>query len=176
MKNIAAYIWERAYPYIISFCVTLFLEFKAFHPIQSEKIDLLIDGIVTLDSIIIGFLGAIIPIVLSMKNESKLVKYVFEKDRKGLFKKYITETIAYGLIDICISLTVYLNDIIDGKNVKQILEFIFIYTFFAFMLSTYRCMTCIIKLIFSSDERQEEIVAHKLDAEKEEKLWNNYGK
>lgn len=119
------YIWERIYPHAIAFLVTVFLEMTKFDPLASAKIDLLVDGIVTLDSIIIGFMGAIIPVILSMKNESKLVKYVFERDSDGLFKKYISETIGYGLIDICISLTVYTQDIVSNKYVKIVLPLIF---------------------------------------------------
>ena len=176
MKNRVAYLWESAYPHIISLGITLFLILNSFHPMQSEKIDSLIDGIVTLDSIIIGFLGAIIPIVLSMKSESKLVKYVFENDMKGLFKRYITETIAYGLLDVCVSLSLYLSDIIYGKYVKQVMEFLFLYIFFIFILATYRCMTCMIKLIFSNDVRKEEVVAHKLSEEKQDRLRDKYSK
>ena len=100
------YIWERSYPHIIAIAITSILMFISFNPIESKQIDSLVEGIVTLDSIIIGFMGAIIPVILSMKNESKLVQYVFNRDKEGLFKKYISETIGYGLLDACVSLSI----------------------------------------------------------------------
>ena len=116
MRNKILYIWERIYPHVIAISFVIILKKTAIEPINSNKIDSLIDGIITLDSIIIGFMGAIIPVILSMKNESKLVKYVFDRDKDGLFKKYISETIAYGLADICISLSVYIRDIFSRTS------------------------------------------------------------
>ena len=68
------YAWERSYPHIIAMVITITLTDISFNPIKSKQIDSLVEGIVTLDSIIIGFIGAVIPVILSMKNESKLVQ------------------------------------------------------------------------------------------------------
>lgn len=173
-KDRIMYVWERLYPHIIALAVTTLTIYFSFNPISSSKIDSLIDGIVTLDSIIIGFMGAIIPVILSMKNESKLVKYVFDRDKKGLFKKYISETIGYGLLDVCISLVIYVRDIITNKLILKILAFLFVYTFFTFMLSTYRSMYCMLKLIFLDDDTIE-TVAYTLSNEKRAELWKKKG-
>lgn len=85
-----------------------------------------------LDSIIIGFIGAIIPVILSMKNESKLVKYVFEKDKDNLFRKYMSITIGIGLIDVTVSLLVYTKDIINQEWVLFGLRIMFIYFLYYF--------------------------------------------
>lgn len=176
MKERAHYIWERIYPHVIALIMMLILINLKVHPIQSIKIDELVDGIVTLDSIIIGFIGAIIPVILSMKNESKLVKYVFEKDEKGLFKKYISETIAYGLIDVCVSLSVYVKDIISSKYVLIFLEWLFIYVFVLFIFSTYRSMTCMLKLIFADDRKIETEQITTLGQQEKNNLWSEKGK
>jgi hypothetical protein len=170
------YIWERIYPHVIAVVATVILVIIKFNPLESAKIDALVDGIVTLDSIIIGFIGAVIPVILSMKNESKLVKYVFERDSDGLFKKYISETIGYGLFDICISLTIYTKDIILNRYVKYGLSLIFLYSFFVFILSTYRSMTCMLKLIFSSDDSIEESLSNKLSENESAQLWKEKGR
>lgn len=175
-KNNIAYIWERIYPHIIALLITVLLSIISFDPIQSKMIDSLIDGIVTLDSIIIGFIGAIIPIILSMKNESKLVKYVFDRDRDGLFKKYISETIGYGLLDVCVSLLIYTRDIIVAEYAMKIISFLFIYTFILFILATYRSMSCMLKLIFSDDNHITENISHPLEQSKKSQLWNVKGK
>ena len=66
-----------------------------------------LDGGATVVALIIGFLGAILPVILGMKNESKFVKYVFEKDKKRLFKKYIKATIITGLVSLCLTIIMY---------------------------------------------------------------------
>lgn len=170
------YIWERIYPHIISTIIVVILISISFDPIKSKKIDSLVEGIVTLDSIIIGFMGAIIPVILSMKNESKLVKYVFEKDDEGLFKKYLSETIAYGLVDVCVSLLIYIRDIITNRLALKVVSIIFIYAFFTFILSTYRSLSCMLKLIFSDDTKINSSVSDELDRNDSEKLWEERGK
>ena len=172
----ALYVWERSYPHIISLLLTGILMKISFNPVNSTGIDSLVDGIVTLDSIIIGFIGAIIPVILSMKNESKLVKYVFDKDNNGLFKKYLSETIGYGLTNVCVSLLNYVRDIITNKYILNLLSIMFIYTFLLFILSTYRSMTCMLKLIFSNDNEIQNEVTYALDEQEKDVLWKKKGK
>lgn len=170
------YLWERLYPYVIAGLITWMLYKISFNPLQSTLYQELIDGIVTLDSIIIGFEGALIPIVFSMKYESGLVKYVLENDKKGLLRKYISATIAYGLLDASISLVVYLNDIISFDLIKNGLVYLFIFMFLLFIVSTYRSMTCILKLLFSSEKKKKPDVKEKLSESESNSLWERKGK
>lgn len=170
------YIWERSYPHIITLGVTIGLTCFAFNPIKSANIDSLVEGIVTLDSIIIGFIGAIIPVILSIKNESKLVRYVFSRDKEGLLKKYISETIGYGLIDVCVSLSVYVRDVIVNKHVLVVLRWLFLYMFILFVLSTYRSMACMLRLIFADDQKMEIKSISTLGKQEKEKLWEQKGR
>ena len=170
------YLWERTYPHIIAFIITVVLRVLSFDPLRSLQIDSLVDGIVTLDSIIIGFLGAIIPVIISMKNESKIVRYIFDRDTDGLFKKYILETIAYGLLDVCISLTVYMRDIITYDKFIKVLSVLFMYMFLLFVLSTYRSMSCMLKLLFVDDQTLQDQNYEKLEEDQRNKLWDKKGK
>lgn len=170
------YAWERSYPHIIAMVITITLTCISFNPIKSKQIDSLVEGIVMLDSIIIGFIGAVIPVILSMKNESKLVQYVFDRDKEGLFKKYISETIGYGLIDACISLSIYTRDVIANKCILKILNFLFIYLLLLFLLATYRGMSCMLKLIFSNDKNIHEDVSGALNDSDKSSLWEQKGK
>lgn len=164
---------ERVYPYIIAGGITISITVLKFDPLKSNNINAIIEGIVMLDSIIIGFIGAIIPVILSMKNESKLVKYVFEKDKDNLFRKYMSITIGVGLIDVTVSLLVYTRDIINQEWVLFSLRIMFIYIFVLFLLCTYRSMTCMLKLLFSEDKKIE--LTNKLEEEKSKKLWEKRG-
>lgn len=176
MKNKILYAWERVYPHVIAISLVIILKKAAIEPTNSSKIDSLIDGIITLDSIIIGFMGTIIPVILSMKNESKLVKYVFDRDKDGLFKKYISETIAYGLADICISLSVYIRDVVTNVHIIKWIKILFVYTFILFIVATYRSMSCMLRLIFTEDSLIEQSVSNRLDNEKSNRLWEKRSK
>lgn len=167
---------ERFYPYICAGIITGALKILKFDPVKSSNINDIIDGIVTLDSIIIGFLGAIIPVILSMKNESKLVRYVFDRDTDNLFRKYISSTICVGLIDVRISLATYTKDIITHDLGQKSLSVLFLYCFILFLLCTYRSMTCMLKLLFSDDKKIEKGLSKKLDEGKKEELWEKRGK
>lgn len=57
-----------------------------------------------------------------------------------------------------------------------LMEFLFLYIFFVFMLATYRCMACMIKLIFPNEVRKEETIAHELTEEKQNRLRDKYSK
>ena len=175
-KERLAFVWERIYPHFIAMVITITLTKISFDILNSSKTDELVDGIVTLDSIIIGFIGAIIPVILGMKNESKLVKYVFEKDNDGLFKKYISETIGYGLFDVCVSLLVYARDLILNTYILNVISFLFVYTFLLFIISTYRSMSCMLRLIFSNDKKEHVHIANGLEQKQKEVLWNKMGK
>ena len=43
-------------------------------------------------------------------SETKLVKYVFERDKDKLFLKYIKQTLIVGVLVIIVSVTVYFRD------------------------------------------------------------------
>lgn len=81
---------------------------------QSKNINDALDAVITVSSLIIGFLGAVLPVIMSMKNDSKLVKYVFERDKDKLFLKYIKQTLIVGVLVIIVSVTVYFRDQYKG--------------------------------------------------------------
>lgn len=49
-----------------------------------------------------------------MKNESKFVKYIFEKDKNKLFMKYMKITLISGLWTITISVLLYFRECFSG--------------------------------------------------------------
>lgn len=152
-KRIYLYL-ERLYPYVLSFAFCLFLYKKEFNFINNSNVDNLIDGLVTMESIVIGLIGAIIPVILSMKNESKFVKYVFENDTEGLLRKYLTITIGVGLLSVAFSLSMYIRDEYS-EIVRDIMYQGWIFLIILFLLLTYRSMKYMIIIIFTPDNEDE---------------------
>lgn len=166
MKQLKLYA-ERVYPYIISAMICFALFIKDFNFCNNENLNSLIDGIITMESIVIGLIGAIIPVILSMKNESKFIKYIFEKDTNCLFRKYLTITIGVGLLSIAFSLSMYIKDEYS-VNVCKIVYNGWIFLVSLFFLLTYRSMKYMILIIFMNEEDDNDSL--QLSQEKKQEL------
>ena len=86
-----------------------------------------------------------------MKNDSKLVKYVFERDKDKLFLKYIKQTLIVGVLVIIVSVTVYFRDQYKGTWYEKWNIPILAYILSCFLLCTYRCFSNMLNLIFMND-------------------------
>ncbi|HDK7140064.1 TPA: hypothetical protein PTV74_003944 [Clostridium botulinum] len=145
------YFIERLYPYLISIgIISLIISFNLDF-LSDKNFNNVLDGVINLVSIIIGFMGAMMPIILSMKNESKFVKYVFEKDTEELFKKYLKVTIKVGIINAGLTLLMYLKDSIVNIFMKYALYYAWMFSIILFLFLTMRSMSYMITLFFSKD-------------------------
>lgn len=146
------YLYERIYPYLIPAIVTcLFIRYEV-NFVHSESLNSALDACNTVIALIIGFLGAILPVILGMKNESKIVKYIFESDKNRLFLKYIKATIFSGLVTLLITISLYfINDIIEFPKIQTWGFYIWEYMLLNFVLLTYRSLRSMLDLIFISD-------------------------
>lgn len=171
------YYFERGYPYIISVITFMLLYRYKINFMFNPNFNDAIDGISTIGSLIVGFLGAILPVILGMKNESKFVKYVFENDINKLFLKYLKEDIIFGLLTLFISFVLYFRDEAVFTTIKAYIFYFWTALIILFLLLTYRCLSKMLSLIFSSDD---ELILENLYSESEEernerqKIENKY--
>lgn len=171
------YYFERGYPYVISVIVFALLYRYKINFISNGNFNDAIDGISTIASLIIGFLGAILPVILGMKIESKFVKYVFENDINKLFLKYIKEDIVFGLLTLFVSVALYFRNETIFAKLNVYIFYLWTSLIILFLLLTYRCLSKMLTLIFSSDN---ELVIENLYSESEEeksvrnKIQNKY--
>ncbi|MBQ8640423.1 MAG: hypothetical protein IJ468_14865 [Lachnospiraceae bacterium] len=144
------YYAERIMPYALALGVTVVLWKCKINYIDNCNFNDAIDGINTVAALIIGFLGAILPVILGMKNESKFVQYVFEKDTNRLLLKYIKSTIVTGLTLVGVSITLYFrNDFTKEIESKAFYAWVFIAILF--FLCTYRSLSNMLELVFTTD-------------------------
>lgn len=153
------YYFERCYPYIISAMISRLLFYLKVDIRTDSGYTELLNGLVNLESIIIGFIGAIMPVVLSMRNESKFARYIFERDKKGLFGKYVRSIILAGLVSTSISLIMQVRGSMSDEVSNAVYTF---WTFMSilFLLLTYRGMSHMVGLIFSKDDFDGECLTH----------------
>lgn len=147
LKERIKYSFERLYPYVLSVIVVLLIKKQKIEFLSCENLNSALDAVNTLTALIIGFLGAILPVILGMKNESKFVKYVFEKDEEKLFLKYIKITIVIGLLLVLTTISMYFVSLIQEKE-QQSLLYIWMFLICLFLLSTYRSLSNMLNLIF----------------------------
>lgn len=159
------YYFERSYPYIVSMIIFILLYKYKINFMSNRNFNDAIGGICTIGSLIVGFLGAILPVILGMKNESKFVKYVFENDINKLFLKYIKENIVFGLLTLFISFVLYFRDEVIFTNIKAYIFYFWTTLIILFLLLTYRCLSKMLSLIFSSDN---ELIIENLYLESDE--------
>lgn len=150
MKKKSKYYFERLFPYVISLIVVLGMKKFKICFVENSNLNNALDGVATATTLIIGFLGTMLPVILGMKNESKFVKYVFEKDDKRLFLKYIKSTLLSALSLLCMTILMYFHtDFV--VSLKKALFYVWTYLLFTFLLCTYRSLSNMLNLIFSKD-------------------------
>lgn len=165
---------ERGYPYILGAVAVLVCLVFDFNIRTSNNFKEVLNGLITLGSIIIGFLGAILPAILSLKNESKFVKYVFEYDTKKLFAKYLKTTIFFGLSDILISLVMYVTNSLPLKA-RDGFYYLWIFITVTFIVATYRSMSHMTTLVFSTEgEDAKGFEESKVSGERKKEIENEY--
>ena len=152
MEKIRYYV-ERGYPYVVALVVVLVLNKFKVNFYNSSKLGEVLDSCDTVIALIIGFIGAILPVILGMKNESKFVKYVFEKDCKRLFLKYIKATIFWGLVALAVTMSMYLVEDFSKTETGYIGFYVWIYLFVLFLLLTYRSLKNMLDLVFAPDTK-----------------------
>lgn len=59
---------EMLYPYVLSVVIFALFKFVKNSLYQSKNINDALDAVITVSSLIIGFLGAVLPVIMSMKN------------------------------------------------------------------------------------------------------------
>lgn len=173
-KKIILYA-ERAYPYLVAVVICVVLYKSGIDFSQNPKLDNLIDGIVTMESIVIGLMGAMIPVVLSMKNDSKFVTYVFENDTHHLFKKYLTVTIGEGILSLIVTLSMYMREEYEEAILKNVYN-AWLYLVLLFLFLTYRSMKYMIEIIFTPDLENNEEDVEKLDEQISKNLREKHSK
>lgn len=174
MKKSYKYVLERLYPYLFACAIVIGCYVKTFNVMDNPDYKEVLNGLISLDSIILGFLGAVMPVVLSMKSESRFVKYVFEKDRENLFAKYLKATVFLGLINVILSLGMHVRECLpDAIKIKA--YYIWIFISVAFVVATYRSMSYMISLVFSKEDIAVECSEFTLlSEERRNELKNKY--
>ena len=128
---------ERAYPFGIAFVFTFAAWVFNINYISDNRLFEALNGILTVTTLIIGFWGAVFPLVLNAKNEIKAVKRVFDIDKNGLYYEYMYVMLLSGMFLIITTISAYFRDSYLGTIYYKSIFYILVFLFVFFICATF---------------------------------------
>lgn len=153
---------ERFWPFVLSSAVLVLMIVFRINFVDGSELGTALDGIITIAALIVGFFGAILPVIIGMKNGSKFARYVFERDKHKLFLKYIRATLLCGVILIGVSVLLYFKNDFTIKHADDALFYIESWLFISFLACTYRSVNHMLRLVFATDAELMDTNKHDL--------------
>jgi hypothetical protein len=144
-------VWDKVYPVIVSFFITgVFLSFGLDSKLEGfEKV---LDGTITFASIVVGFLAALLAIILSI-SKSKVMKHLYNyidvnKGKKILFS-FFQQSIASGFVVVILSIAMYLViELKDQYAYHKVAFYLWLFLSIFFVVTTYRIINILMKALF----------------------------
>lgn len=171
---------EKYYPLVISSIFTLLIAINAEVTSISNKLEKILEAVITFSSILIGFLAAMLGIIFSIKDTEIIYSILNYDDTKDTFVTYFRKPIISGFLTVIISALLFLDDSIPNIKLEQInLEIITIKSLFVlwmfiliyFILSSFRIIDILMIIILDkSNETYKELEGEKLDEDSVRKL------
>lgn len=152
---------ERAYPFGIALVFTFAAWVFNINYISDNRLFEALNGILTVTTLIIGFWGAVFPLVLNAKNEIKAVKRVFDIDKNGLYYEYMYVMLLSGMFLIITTVSAYFRDSYLGTIYYKSIFYILVFLFVFFICATFRCLSITIHLVFLNNNISEDDTVHK---------------
>lgn len=155
--------WERYYPLLIAIVFVIIAIFINPNLYILDDVDSILSAVISFASIIIGFLGALVALIFSTEN--RIMRIVIEDEYySARMKKFFLRPIQSGFIWIFLSIlfsfratlhNICLANKIDGDRVILISKLIWLYLFVYFLISSYRAINIILKIVFTGNEKKK---------------------
>ncbi|SMG58274.1 hypothetical protein [Paenibacillus aquistagni] len=150
MKEKLLVFLEVSFPFLIAVLFTSIATSYGFNS-KIDNFEKIIDGTITFSSILVGFIAALMGILVSIK-DSDIVKHIFQVRGKRLFAYYLSETVILGFITVIASGVMY--PFIDKPDI--ILPFIlWQFTIFWFLPSSMRIVLVMMLILFKSNIKED---------------------
>lgn len=142
------------FPYIVSVLLLVIAYFLDWS-YKIEKFDKVLDSIITFSSIIIGFLGALLGILITIRDTGIMKKIYSKNIYKKELKFYFYETIIIGFIVIVLTTIMYL---VMGQEYKINIIIFYAWLFVAtlFFISSFNLILKLMSILFKSDIQEDE--------------------
>lgn len=140
---------EKIYPYFVALTVTTLWILYGYNLSVSKGFDNALESTSTMCSILLGFIVAILPIILSFRTKGNYVDKVIENGGV-LLKSYCVQTFILGFILIMVNTFNYFR--FDTRpQIRDTLFYTWIFFVTVFIMCCIRCMYFLIRLIFPKE-------------------------
>lgn len=166
--------WERYYPNL--FTMAFVIAVIAINPNLCilDDVDSILGATISFASIIIGFLGALVALIFSTEN--RVMNIVIEDEYySNRMRKFFLRPIQSGFVLVFLSIlfsfrvTLHNMCLANKVNVDKMmfgLKLIWLYLFVYFLVSSYRAISIILKIVFinqkednaNTHEKEDEII------------------
>lgn len=135
-------------PWLLSLIALLLAYLLGFtHTI--ENFDKMLDAVLTFSSIILGFLAALLGILITIRDTS-IIKSLFSNGYKGAIKRAFIEPLTSGLAVVLLTTTFYLYLNVNTFTIN-IIFYTWLFVLCFFVLTSYRLISILIRILFKSD-------------------------
>lgn len=141
--------WEKYYPVIFGSFFSVIILVLGIDD-RTKGMIAVINGVITYTSISIGFLGALLGIIISISNTA-IMKHTTEhwkKKGKNVLLRYFNESIVSGLIVVSLSILSFLEiDLFLDFEFRYHLFILWIFAFLFFFFSTFRIIKILLNIL-----------------------------
>lgn len=146
---------ERSWPYIISTIFTVVWYFCGFDLSESQGYDGALEASISMCSILLGFVAAIFPVVLSLRSKGNYIDRVIVQGGK-LLKSYNIEAVMSGFLLITIVIFNFFR--FDTRDtIKRLLFFLWLFSIVLFIGCCIRSMYFLFYIIFINENKNNTI-------------------
>ncbi|OTW89022.1 hypothetical protein GVV68_16980 [Bacillus cereus] len=113
-----------------------------------SNFDKVLDGSITFSSIVVGFLAALLGILISIR-DTEIVKEIFRQNEIGTLKYYFNEALILGFITVILSGILH---VVRGNTFLSVTIIFYVWSvgLFWFIASTYRIVHLLMNIFFKS--------------------------
>lgn len=116
----------------------------------SEHLSDALTGILTFTTLILGFIGVLLPAIMGMKKESDLVGKFFRRVSAKRFSLFVRNNILAGLfLTVCAVAMFFVKDLLENKFTKMAMLISWATLFFSiyFVLTTFYVLKLLLRLL-----------------------------
>lgn len=149
-RRLDAY-WEAWYPTVVSLVLVTACWRIGFN-VSTPNVDKIIDASINLASIIIGLLGALLGILISVK-DAKMIDFIFRSVHRDTIYRYIRQSIFAGFLTIGFASVSYIDVGKDARSspIWSMAFFLWLFCATFLLISSYRIIDILMYLLANKD-------------------------
>lgn len=150
------------YPIYFGLICVVVCYYLGFNP-KIKGFDNVLNGTISFSSIVVGFIGALLAIILSISKSDVMIhlySYIDpnnNKDGKAILFGYFKSAIVSGFVIVLLSMYMYI--VIDMEKLSilnKVISYVWVFNFVFFLLSTYRIISILMNTLFKHERHESE--------------------